>query len=265
MYRVLRRIRKFLRYVLYKGTLARDCKSSDIYIVEFPKSGITWLSTIIASLNSILLEKEMRITFFNVAQHVADIHRTINVGEQASEELGFRLIKSHDEYNPCYNFVILLIRSPFDVMVSYYRFTQYAGYRGSLNDFIKSKRYGIKAWVRHTESWLKSIPQGEKIHLIRYEDLKENPASQIKSLYENLGFSVPDNSISKALEAASFLNMKDSEAHYKNNNPKHVREFVRKGGSNYELDEESKRYILEHAKSIIKAHYPELIDAELEG
>lgn len=257
---LIRFVKARLREIKYNPTVPLDNRNNDIYLVEFPKSGVTWLSTIMTNVNFRLLYINKKATFFNIGLHVADIHKTTEVGRQFTENLGFRLIKSHSAYNPYYNFIILLIRNPYDVMLSYYNFMQYDGYDGSFYDFIKSKKYGINKWVQHTESWLYGTTKGEKIHLIKYEHLKENPHAEIMNLYKNIGYDLPKDLISRAIEKSSFENMKESEDFYRAFNPKHVRKFVRVGGVNYKLQKREKEYIFNASKHLIKQLYPELLD-----
>jgi len=256
----LKHLRRRLKYYEYSNSTPSDFKNSDVYIVEYPKSGITWLSTIMTNLNFKLLGVEKDVTFYNVGQHVADISRTRRVGEQLTKDLGFRLIKSHSNYNPFYNFIIFLVRNPFDVMVSYYKYQEFAGYEKSIHEFIKDEKYGITNWVEHTKSWLNKIPKGEKLHLVKYEELQTEPVETISKLYQNLGFNIPEELIAKAIKESHITNMKESERLYKEHNPKHIRNFVRKGQTNYDLNSNDKQYITQESSEVLEKLYPELLN-----
>ncbi len=95
---------------------------SDLYLVEYPKSGATWLSTILANTALIESGKTERATFVTARKYIPDIHISRDIGELGYTIPSNRIIKSHDLYNSRYCFVIYLVREPFDVMTSYYNF-----------------------------------------------------------------------------------------------------------------------------------------------
>lgn len=73
---------------------------TDLFIVKFLKSGITWLSHILA--NCFLLSKKslFRATFFNFEMLVGDIHKSKEIVKV--DDLPFRLMQLHAFYNPNY-------------------------------------------------------------------------------------------------------------------------------------------------------------------
>ena len=90
-----------IRQVKYYKKLPTKQKNSDIYIVEFPKSGITWFSTLIANINLIESHSIQRATFYNIQQLVPDIHMNRNVLDSPMWETPkCRFIKSHFEFCP---------------------------------------------------------------------------------------------------------------------------------------------------------------------
>lgn len=82
----------------------RNPRHDDVYIVELPKSGITWLSTIIANINLLESNEKIKITFYNVHQYIPDIHSSLNINYHPLWSFPkFRFIKSHDTYNKIIN------------------------------------------------------------------------------------------------------------------------------------------------------------------
>jgi len=138
----LRNVKKYAKYLRYKNTLPKNPMHDDIYIVEFPKSGITWLQHILGNIELQLVgKKDKHITFYNHHKYLPDIHQI--KGANINRFLDRTFIKSHSEYNPYYYFVIYLIRNPFDVMVSYYNFMLPHGYKGTFKNFVYDKNFGI--------------------------------------------------------------------------------------------------------------------------
>ncbi|MBV1951856.1 MAG: sulfotransferase domain-containing protein [Cycloclasticus sp.] len=221
--------RKSRAYVPPK--LPRIQKSSDVYIVEFPRSGITWLSSMLA--NTCLIESgcKQRATFYNIQQLIPDIHMSEHIANEPMWDAPkFRFIKSHSEYCSQYNHVIYLLRNPLSVMRSYYLYSKsLKRFSGEFLEFVKDDVYGVSAWIRHVDSWLLRGDSSQRVHLIKYEELKEDTFSSLKMLYLNLGVLVDDATIKEVVKLSSFEAMQESEKMAKIYNPNLSLKFVREG------------------------------------
>jgi hypothetical protein len=101
---------------------------------------------------------------------------------------------------------------------------------------------------------------GQRIHLLKYENLKNNPVDEIRNLYRNLGFYVNDEIINKALVLSDITLMHKSEEHFRQHNPNYNISFVgsknkRKKGEL--LNDGIRAYIIDHSREILELHYPE--------
>ena len=165
---------KKLFYIKSYIYLPRNPKHDDIYLVEYPKSGVTWLSTLIGNINLIESDQKQQITFFNLQQYIPDIHASRELSEFPLWSFpNCRFIKSHDVYNHNYNFIIYIIRDPYRVMNSYYNFMKNLNsFNGDFDEFVLSKKFGIDAWLNHINSWLTKGVTNQKIHVIKYENLE---------------------------------------------------------------------------------------------
>lgn len=251
----------------FRDRLLEKPLSDDVYLVEFPKSGITWLMFLIGNTNELLSGSKLRMTFFNQHILIPDIHqlRSSNVRERTFNFPPFRFIKSHSKYNRNYIFVVYLMRNPFDVMLSYYHFRLEEGYSGTFAEFVKDKTYGISGWASHINSWLNEPDNAQSILFIRYEDLKKNAKAVLGNVYDNLGIEVSDDILEEAVGRASFARMKESEEKYRNLNPRYKMEFVRKGQVNSKdelMTDELRQYIRESSRDLLAKFYPEYVGGD---
>lgn len=242
---------KMLQLKYYKYLPSKQ-KNSDVYIVEFPKGGITWFSTIVANINLIESNSDQRATYYNIQQLIPDIHMNINILDEPMWSVPkCRFIKSHHEWCPFYNHVIYIVRNPVSVMNSYYHYTTMLNqFYGTFEEFVKDKKFGLNTWKSHVESWLLRGESSQRIHMVKYEDLKEEPLETIQNLYKNLGFSISSEVIQNSLDLSNFENMKHNEDHYKKYNPNSSLVFVREGKSKVSIDEKVEKYILDNTKEI---------------
>jgi len=245
---------KVIRDYKYNKFYPNNPRHDDTYIVEFPKSGITWLSTLIANINLLESNENAYATFYNIHQYIPDIHTSKDLHYKPLWNFPkYRFIKSHDIYNKNYNFVIYLIRDPYRVMNSYYLFTQQLGiFNGTFDEFVKNPNYGIEKWINHVESWLNRDISSQRIHLIKYEDLINNTLDIMKNLYDDLGIKVSLTNINKAIELSNINNMKISEEKHCLNNPHYYDlSFIGQGKGLYaiNMNDDVKQYITKKIKN----------------
>jgi len=192
--------------------LPSDRRDDDLFLVEFPKSGITWLSFLMANINILFAGQQRTVTFFNIHDFVPDVQVGSRVTGPLASSLGYRCIKSHATYIRGYRKVFYLVRDPRDVMVSYCAYLKGQGeWHGTLDQFVTHRRYGIKTWVNHVTSWLNGIQPAVRFSLIRYEDLIANTRDELTRLYRLLGVPVTDEIIDKAIERSSIQTMRNLE------------------------------------------------------
>jgi len=258
----LRDKKENLKYLKYKNTLPANPMHDDIYIVEFPKSGITWLQHILGNIELQLSgRKNEYITFYNFHKYQPDIHQVKK--SHINRFLNRTFIKSHAEYNSYYYFVIYLVRNPFDVMVSYYNFLLGLGERiPSFEEFIKSDN-GIIAWKKHINSWNYKRIDAQRIHFLRYEDLIKDTKESVMNIYKNFGVNLEENVIDLAIDNSNIKNMSMLEMHYKKYNVNYTMSFVgkdKKISKDELLSDDMKSYIFDVAYEEIKLFYPELVN-----
>jgi len=192
--------------------------SDDTYLVAYPKSGNTWFSFLIANVNLLINHLPVQATWWNIRSYVFDVHASQELPPNPLPLPPGRFINSHSEFNRTYGRVIYLIRDPRDTFASYYDMTTKIGwFKGSMDEFLTSKIYGIPAWNRHVEGWVRKHWELSLIHFIRYEDLKNDPITVLARMYRLYGIPVDKAVFETAVERSSFKVMRESEAEYRKN------------------------------------------------
>lgn len=229
------RIKAGLIRYSYSATLPVNSSYEDVWLVEFPKSGVTWLTFLLANVNNKVNRVECKVNFNNIHDFVPDIHLSQNIKEKKGFP-GFRFIKSHVDYNPYYHRVIYLVRDPRSIMVSYYKFlVGLKLYNKDISEFIRDETLGVKAWKRHLDMWINKSNIGVRIDFLRYEDLVNNTETQLKLIYQRYGYTIPDDIIQSSVSSSSRSEMKVAESERYESDVRFSRNyghfnFVRDGG-----------------------------------
>lgn len=212
--------------------VARPPRHDDLYVVSFPKSGATWINFLMANIHLRASKVDRTVTFFNVHDLVPDIHHTRDIRSNILPFPGYRVIKSHAEYNPYYQKVIYVVRDPRDAMVSYFHFLRGLGaFEGDFSTLVRSREYGINAWCRHVHGWVELSPARQSFTFVRYEDLKKETMATVTRMYALMGHQLDDTILRGAIEASSFDNMRalEQEYGYGGRDVSRRLKFVRKG------------------------------------
>jgi hypothetical protein len=222
-------IRRTFRSIL-PGDLLRwyAHKRTDVYLISYPKCGRTWLRLMvghaIASHYNLPLEEDILFLRWKTKPDpklpmITVIHEDRPMLKTAEE-----LEKSKARYQK--NRVIFLARDPRDVIVSSYFEMSKRGhifgvnpyedrqpvFEGSLSEFIQRKRGGFDTIIAYYNIWAENRHIPEEFLLIRYEDIKENAALQLRHTLDFLDMqAVSDETIEEAVQYASFDNMRKME------------------------------------------------------
>ncbi|PTY03034.1 hypothetical protein DB346_07205 [Verrucomicrobia bacterium LW23] len=195
--------------------------TADTFLVEFPKSGVTWFSFLVGNTNLILSKHPARVTWFNIGSFIHDIYISQKVPDPLPVP-GSRIFKSHAMYRPEYSQlyngayckVIYLVRDPRSALSSYYYFLSKLGsFPGTMDDFLASDQ-GARSWKEHVESWTKQ-PPSFRIHFLRYEDLRSDTAGALRRIYKLcFGIEVPPKVLKEAVELSDLAHMRQAEMDY---------------------------------------------------
>ncbi|MEO1349009.1 MAG: sulfotransferase domain-containing protein, partial [Cyanobacteria bacterium J06635_15] len=186
--------------------IPRHPSQEDIYLVSFPKSGNTWLRFLLATAIKLHYDIKREVNFFSIHDIIPDvwISRDIRCQGIFGESALPRILKSHSSHNPYYHRVLLLVRDPRDTLISYYYYLSNYGKvdldKLPFSEFIKDNKYGVQAWLKHTDSWLKVNRPAQIIRVFRYEDLLQDPEKQLYLMLDLIGIPVDFDKIKLAIE-----------------------------------------------------------------
>jgi len=122
--------------------------------------------------------------------------------------------------------VVLLVRDPRDVAVSQFfqwkyrmrphkkRLNDYPLHGADVDtwDFVTNPACGVPRIVDFFNGWARAVPDlGDNLLIIRYEDMRKDPAGVMRRVLDFVGTPGTPEEIDKAVEFASYENMKKHE------------------------------------------------------
>lgn len=173
---------------------------------------------------------------------------TLKAGLPASELLDFDNLKKRDPGLPAVFFthnnylrdytgnhhskahfrgkrIVLLVRDPRDVAVSQFfqwKFRMRPG-KKFINDypphgadidtwqFVLDQEAGVPRIVDYFNGWARAIPELVDVLIVRYEDMRADPAAVLRRILDFTGTQVSDEQVREAVEFAAYDNMKKME------------------------------------------------------
>lgn len=201
-------------------------RTTDAYLVCYPKSGSTWVQIMLGRYIQMLLNNEDKESpvllssfdsFGRCARWAENFpriqftHHPLRWDNQVAADLTSENVVHHFNGKS----VALLIRSIPDMLVSHYwqAKTQVAPpYEKELADFIRDPVFGAEKAVAFYKIWYENRDAFKNLELFRYEDFRANPNETFKRLLRFWKIPVNDLCAARAVEYADFDNMKKLEA-----------------------------------------------------
>ncbi len=238
-------------------------KPDDVWLPSFPRSGNSWLRIILGNILYLSEDPEQEVDLRTLGE-LCPVMGYTNLMKPWNHEILPRLLKTHQPFRAPFfnrpNRTLLQIRDPRDVMLSWYNFrtnAKIATYKKSFADFVRDPQYGFDAWMKHYTSWL---PHATSV--MAYESLKPDPEACIRTCFSELGFTVPDDILTAAVERSTIDKMRKKEEDTGVRDPNRFKDSfraVRSGASGHwkdKYDEPELAYYAElHAQYGID-HYP---------
>jgi hypothetical protein len=197
----------------------------DFFILSFPKSGRTWLKVMMAKALSDRYGVGTDEAIADFYGYTTTLHQTtaphILITGFGHDSSGPRYHKNYQETLDADKSVyqgkkvMLLIRDPKDVVVSYYfqAIKRNKVFEGSLSEFIRDEYMGIKKILAFNSSWYNNQHLLSEFKVVSYEAMHADPKGVLKESLAMMNIKEIDNVIlQKATEYGSFENMKKLEA-----------------------------------------------------
>jgi hypothetical protein len=203
-----------VNYVLGRQAMAIGVTTydDDVWIVSYPRSGNTWTRFLIGN----LVAGGQPVDFSTIERQVPDIY--LNYDVQLRTLPRPRYLKSHEAYRPDYRRVVLIVRDPRDVALSYFHFLRKSNelaVDAQLEDFLPSFLVGrigtFGSWGENVGSWLGARRGSADFLVVRYEDLLENAEAQLARVAEMLKLPADNGQLRRAVENSRADHMRDLE------------------------------------------------------
>lgn len=203
----------------------RKLRRADIVVASFGKSGRTWLRVMLSHVYALThdaSESEL-LSLRGISRRRAGLPRIFFTHDNYIKDYTGNTDSKVDFYD---HRVILLVRDPRDVTVSQYfqwkhrmksrktRVNDYPpkGTEISLYDFLMSPAFGLVRGVDFLNVWAGEIHRMPHLLVVRYEDLRREPAKILAEIVEFIGTPVSQEVIEEAVDYASVDRMREREA-----------------------------------------------------
>ena len=190
-------------------------READAFLLSFPKTGRTWLRTMIADLMAAhyrqpdIAERAMHPRIEGAPGVPRIVVRHDGNPHKARPQ---DIVPHRAEYRGCR--VMLLVRDPRDAIVSnYFQVTRRDHwFEGDLAAYLKWSRGSLDSMLRYYDVWARQRQVPADLLLVRYEDLRRDPVAGLRDIAGFLGLGgVAEAAIARAVEASSFEAMRRRE------------------------------------------------------
>jgi Sulfotransferase domain len=197
-----------------------NINKNDVYLISYPNSGRTWFRLLIGKAlceqhsldESLILDTKLLTEAAGILKttftHDCSLVDNSSYNYYYSQEMFFN--------RPRYNGknIILLIRDPRDVMVSYYfqQTKRDKNFQGNISDFIRSDKFGIVKLLRFNSLWLDNQKYFNKFLILSYEKAYSDTFDSLRQTLEFMDVKdLSSSAIESAVKFSEFKNMKKLE------------------------------------------------------
>jgi len=197
-----RRLREFFNDLKYQtiGLPRFKVRTGDCFVTSFPRSGNTWMRYML--FHALYGDHQWDLTQIERRMPIVDrpdIRRSIKaMGDQP-----FRLFKSHEPFRHYFltGKTAYLVRDGRDALVSYYHYRLHMNQtRRTMSQWVRRSirgRFRYGPWHDHVAGWL-AHQEHPSVIVVRYEQMVDEPARQLKRVLDHFGLPVSDEQIERA-------------------------------------------------------------------
>ncbi len=203
---------------------ARELSGGNAILISIPKSGRTWIRTFLNAYFSYKLGRQFSLDLTDrgdagvpriIYSHDRFEHRTKgNAWDQLRRK--YLIPRRALRKRP----IVLLARDPRDTFVSYFvqltrrnPATPKEIREMSIDALLRHPRFGIEAMMEVMNAWIEEFGDRSDFTIIRYEDLRAEPARLFHELLRAIGEKEIDEAVfGPAIDFSDFRNMQKLEA-----------------------------------------------------
>jgi hypothetical protein len=202
----------------------RKLQRSDWVLMSWGKSGRTWLRVMLSRAYQLKgnLDANELLDFDNLKQRDTQLPAVFFThNNYLRDYTGNQASKSHFKGKR----IVLLVRDPRDVAVSQFFQWQfrmrpnkkfinnYPPHGADIEawDFVLDKEAGVPRIVDYFNGWAQAIPELKDVLIVRYEDMRTEPADVLAKILAFTGTVVTPEQVKEAVDFAAYDNMKKME------------------------------------------------------
>jgi hypothetical protein len=196
----------------------------DWVLMSWGKSGRTWLRVMLSRAYQLKgnLDANELLDFDNLRKRDPQLPAVFFThNNYLRDYTGNRHSKSHFQGKR----IVLLVRDPRDVAVSQFFQWQFRmrpnkkfindypphGADITAWDFVLDKDAGVPRIVDYFNDWAEAIPELKDVLVVRYEDMRSDPATVLARILDFTGTEVTPEQVQEAVDFAAYENMKKME------------------------------------------------------
>jgi hypothetical protein len=209
-----------------------ETQPQDVFVCGYPKSGNTWFQHMTAAVAygaDVELSPDTLLNDLVPDVHYRKFYR--RYGEKS-------FFKSHDLPWPQYRNIVYLLRDGRDAMVSFFHHLSAVSGPVDFYDMVKTGRGLPGKWHEHVEAYLNN-PHGARMIVVRYEELKREPLTQLRRFCEFAGIERSEAVLSRAIEKTTFdrMRLKEQRSGWETPGWPKDKPFIRRGAVGSFVDE----------------------------
>ena len=180
------------------------------FIAAYPRSGSTWLRTMLAT----LMDERVSGNPLSMERIIPAL--SIPNAKKINRRLDNPIVFSHAPFLPGVQRAIYLVRDGRDSITSFYHFTvTLRGLNLSFSEWLNLYQRGLlgQRWDENVTSWLQNGRKnlGENLLVIKYETLKAQSEESLQQIANFLHIPHSPERIRQAIQDTSFENMQKME------------------------------------------------------